>query len=82
MSTATLSTTGQLTIPTDLREALHWRPGDKVTLTLEGQKLVLQGEQTREATLIDEDGRKVLIAPPGAPPMSPETVKALFADFP
>ena len=34
------------------------------------------------ARLVEENGRKVLVAPPGAPPMTPETVKTLLSDFP
>ena len=43
--------------------------GDKVMLTLEGEKLVLQRDETSHATLVEENGRKVLV-PPGAPPMA------------
>ena len=32
--------------------------------------------------LVMENGRAVLVAPPGAPTMTPELVKTLFADFP
>jgi AbrB family looped-hinge helix DNA binding protein len=82
MSTATLSSNGQLVIPNHLREALHLRPGDRVTLTLEGSKLVVQRDEPDRATLVAENGRKVLVAPPGAPPMTAEAVKALLSDFP
>jgi AbrB family looped-hinge helix DNA binding protein len=82
MSTATLSSNGQLIIPDHLRQALHLHPGDKVTLTLEGEKLVVQRDETSRATLVEENGRKVLVAPPGAPPMTAEAVKALLSDFP
>lgn len=82
MSTATLSTKGQLVIPNRFRQALHLRPGDKVSFSLEGEKLVLQRDTPKRATLIEKNGRKVLVAPPGAPPMTPEVVKALLADFP
>lgn len=81
MSTATLLPNGQLVIPNQLREALHLRPGDKVTLTLEGQKLVVQRDDTSQAALVEENNRKVLVAPPGAPPMTTETVKALHPDI-
>jgi len=40
-STATLSTNGQLIIPDQFRKAMHLEPGDKLSLTLEGEKLVL-----------------------------------------
>ncbi len=82
MSTATLSTKGQLVIPSRFRQALHLRPGDKVSFSLEGEKLVLQRDAPKRARLVEKNGRKVLIAPPGAPPMTPEVVKALLADFP
>jgi hypothetical protein len=34
------------------------------------------------ARLVEEDGVPVLVAPPGAPLMTPEFVKAALADFP
>jgi AbrB family looped-hinge helix DNA binding protein len=82
MSTATLSANGQLIIPDHFRQALHLQPGDKVTLTLEGKKLVVQRDEGSRATLVEENGRKVLMAPPGAPPMTAEAVKAALSDFP
>ena len=82
MSTATLSTKGQLVIPNRFRKALHLQPGDKLSLALEGEKLILQRNQPRRAKLVEKQGRKVLVAPPGAPPMTPEVVRALLADFP
>ena len=33
------------------------------------------------ATLVEENGRKVLVTPPGAPPMTPEAIKALHPDI-
>ncbi len=82
MSTATLSTKGQLVIPSRFRKALNLQPGDKVIFAVEGEKLVLQRDQPRRATLVEKNGRKVLVAPPGAPPMTPDVVKSLLADFP
>ena len=82
MDTATISTKGQLVIPTRFRKALHLQAGDKVSLTLEGDRLLLEREQPRRARLVEKNGRKVLVAPPGAPPMTPEVVKSLLADFP
>jgi hypothetical protein len=34
------------------------------------------------AQLVFEDGRAVLVAPPNAPPMTPEYVRVALADFP
>ena len=82
MSTATISTKGQLVIPSRLRQALHLRPGDKVSFTIEGHRLVVQQEASAKARLVKERGHKVLVAPTGAPTMTPETVKAILADYP
>ena len=82
MSTATLTSDGQVPIPDLFRKALHLNPGDKVLLTLEGGKLVLEPDVTGHARLVEEDGRKVLVAPPGAQPMTPDAIKAILADFP
>ena len=77
MSTATISTKGQLVIPQRYRQALHLQPGDKVSFSLQGEKLVLQRDVPRRARLMQgQFGRPVLVAPPGAPPMTPERVKA------
>jgi AbrB family looped-hinge helix DNA binding protein len=82
MDTATLSTKGQLVIPSRFRKALHLKPGDTLVLALEGQMLVLRRHQPDHARLLEKNGRKVLVAPSGAPPMTPEITKALLADFP
>ena len=82
MSTATISTKGQLVIPNRFRKALHLRPGDKVSFALEGETLMLQRDERKCAKLIEKNGRKVLVAPPGTPPMTQAAVKALLADFP
>ncbi len=42
MSTATISTKGQLVIPAEIREKLGLKPGAKVAVTLEGTKIVVQ----------------------------------------
>ncbi len=83
MSTATISTKGQLVIPQRIRDALHLKAGEKVTLTIEGEKLVLQLERPKRARLAPgKFGRMVLVAPPGAPAMTPERVKNLLNELP
>lgn len=83
MSTATLSTKGQLVIPSRLRLALHLQPGDKVAFALEGDRLVIERAKSDQVRLVKgEDGRKVLVAPADASPMTAESAKALLADFP
>ena len=82
VSTAILSTKGQLVIPLRFRKALHLQAVDRVSLSLEGDKLTLQRDQPRRAQLVEKGGRKVLVAPSGAPAMTTEVVKNLLADFP
>lgn len=77
-----LSTKGQLVIPSKFRKAMHLQPGDRVELALEGERLVIRRDEPKRAKLIEKNGRKVLVAPPGAPPMTPELVKTLLEDFP
>jgi hypothetical protein len=70
-------------MPLRFRDALHLLPGDRVSFSLEGQKLVLQREQQKQARLIrGKFGRPVLVAPPGAPPMTPERIKAILSELP
>jgi hypothetical protein len=62
---------------------MHLQPGDKVSLSLEGQKLILQRNMPGRAKLVrGRFGRPVLVAPPGAPPMTPESVKAILDELP
>lgn len=83
METATLSTKGQLVIPSRYRTALHLQPGDKVAFSLEGDKLVIAPAKAAQARLVrGRGGRKVLVAPADAPPMTTDAVKAILADFP
>jgi len=78
-----LSTKGQLVIPNRFRKALHLQPGDKVSFVIEGEKLILQRDQPKRAQLVrGKFGRPVLVAPPGAPPMTSERVKAILENFP
>ena len=43
---------------------------------------MLEPDTNERAALVEEDGRKVLVAPPGSPPMTAEAVKALLSDIP
>lgn len=81
MKSATLSTKGQLVIPNRFRKALHLQPGDRISFTVEGEKLVLQRDQPARAKLVrGKFGRPVLVAPPSAPPMTPERVRDILEE--
>jgi len=81
--TARISTKGQLVIPQQFRKALNLRPGDKVSFLLQGEKLLVQRDEPKRAQLKKgKFGRPVLIAPRGAPAMTPERIKALLEELP
>ena len=83
MSLSTLSTKGQLVIPTQYRRALNLRAGDKVEVTLEGRRLILERRSPRAAKLTrGRFGRPVLVSAPGAPAITTETVNAILDDLP
>jgi AbrB family looped-hinge helix DNA binding protein len=83
MSSSTLSTKGQLVIPTQYRKALNLRPGDKVEVKLEGQRLILERSSRRTAKLArGRFGRSVLVSAPNAPKITTETVNALLDELP
>jgi len=54
----TVSTKGQVTIPKDIREALHLPPGDKILFDLEGgnRALVRKAEPQRLNEILDRLG--------------------------
>lgn len=81
--TLKLSTKGQLVIPVELRNALNLKAGDKVEVKLEGQVLLLKRAPLHVAKLKrGQFGRPVLVAAPGAPAMTTESVGALLEELP
>lgn len=81
--TARISTKGQLVIPQQIRKALNLHPGDKVSFSLDGEKLLVQRQESNAARLVKgKFGRPVLVAPKGAPAMTPERVKAMLNELP
>ena len=82
MITATLSSKGQLVIPGALRRALHLKTGDRLLLTLQDGRVILEPVHHTRARPVKERGRTVLVAPPGAPTMTTDAVRRLLAEFP
>lgn len=82
MVTTKLSSKGQLVIPRELRRALHLRAGDRLRVSLQDGRLILEPEHERSARLVTERGRKLLVAPVDAPPMTAAEVKKLLSEFP
>jgi AbrB family looped-hinge helix DNA binding protein len=83
MSWSTLSTKGQLVIPSRFRRALNLVPGDKFELTLDGHRLIMERKSSRGARLTrGRFGRPVLVAAAGAATMTTETVNSLLDELP
>ena len=80
--TSVLSTKGQLVIPQQFCRDLHLHAGDKVTFSLEGDRLVLKrANRTPARPVKNQRGHRVLEAPEDAPPMTPENVRALLEEL-
>ena len=56
MRTVVLSSKGQVVIPKALRDGLHLSPGDRVRVTAEGSRLVLEREPVANARLVRRRG--------------------------
>jgi AbrB family looped-hinge helix DNA binding protein len=82
MTTTRLSSKGQVVIPTAVRRALRLEAGDRLRITVEGRRLVMEPDAAESARVVKERGRKVLIAPADAPTMTTAAVKAVLSDFP
>jgi AbrB family looped-hinge helix DNA binding protein len=83
MISSTLSTNGQIVIPTRYRKALNLSPGDKVEMTLDGPQLILKRLSPRAAKLTrGRFGRPVLVSAPGTPTITTETVNLLLDQLP
>ncbi len=77
--TTTLSSKGQVVIPLEIRKKLGLPEGAVISCEISDGKIILDPTPNREAaTLGEEDGRPVLVAPPGAPEMTPDLVKEIL----
>ena len=76
----TLSSKGQIVIPLEIRRKLGLPEGAVISCEIADGKIILDPNPHKtEAALVEEDGRPVLVAPPGAPKMTPELVKELMS---
>ncbi len=66
----------------EIESALESLPRSQQELLLRRLETRLHGIAEERARLVMEDGRPVLVAPAGAPEMTPGFVKAALADFP
>jgi AbrB family looped-hinge helix DNA binding protein len=57
---STLSSKGQIVIPKDIRDALRLKPGERLTVTLKGRKIIMEPpEPPRQKISFDEFRRRV-----------------------
>ena len=66
----------------EIEAAVDTLPTSQQVTLLRHSETKLRRATAASARLVLEGGQPVLVAPPGAPPMTPEVVKAALADFP
>ena len=82
----TVSTRGQVVVPSRIWHKLGLQPGDSLEARIEGQRIVLTPRKVRPRnTRIIRDpvtGLPVLTAGPKAPKLTSAEVRGILADFP
>jgi AbrB family looped-hinge helix DNA binding protein len=82
----TVSTKGQVVVPSRIRRKLGLQPGDTLEARIEGQHIVLtpRNGRTRNARIIKDPvtGLPVLTAGPKASKLTSAEVREILADFP
>jgi len=82
----TVSTKGQVVVPSRIRHKLRLQPGDSLEARVEGKHIVLTPRKARprSARIIRDPvtGWPVLTAGPKAPELTSAEVRELLADFP
>jgi len=82
----TVSTKGQVVVPTSIRRKLGLQPGDLLEARVQGQHIVLTPRKVRprNARIIRDPvtGLPVLTAGPKAPKLTSAQVREILSDFP
>lgn len=82
----TVSTKGQVVVPSRIRRKLGLRPGDSLNARLDGQHIVLTPRKirSRKARIVRDPvtGLPALTAGPGGPELTSAEVRDTLADFP
>jgi len=82
----TVSTKGQVVLPGPLRNRLGIRPGDRLDVSVESEKIVLtpRRQRTRKARIVKDPvtGFPMITLGPGAPVLTHKQVREMLADFP
>lgn len=81
-----ISTKGQVVLPQAVRKKLNFQPGDHLTISVEGERVILTPRKRRrfKARIIKDSltGLPVLTAGPDAPKLTNEQVADMLADSP
>jgi len=82
----TVSTKGQVVVPSSIRRKLGLQPGDSLEARVQGQHIVLTPRKVRprNARIIRDPvtGLPVLTAGPRAPKLTSAQVREILSDFP
>lgn len=82
----TVSTKGQVVVPSRIRRKLGLQPGDSLEARIEGRHIILTPRKvhSRKARIIRDPvtGLPVLTAGPKAPKLTSTEVREILADFP
>ena len=82
----TVSTKGQVVVPSRIRRKLGLQPGDSLEARVEGQRIILTPRKVRppKARIIRDPvtGLPVLTAGPKAAKVTSAEVREILADFP
>jgi AbrB family looped-hinge helix DNA binding protein len=82
----TISTKGQVVLPSTIRRKLGLRAGDPLDAKIEGERIILTPRRIRSrrvAVVADPiTGLPVLSAGSDAPPLSSKQVRELLSEFP
>jgi hypothetical protein len=66
----------------EIEAAVNALPEPQQEILLHRLEMKMRARNLEGGRLVMENGHAVLAAPPGAPAMTPQSVKALLADFP
>jgi AbrB family looped-hinge helix DNA binding protein len=79
--TTTLSSKGQVVIPLSIRKKLGLPTGASFSCHIADGKIILDPSPSAlSAMLVEDEGYLALEAPPGAPEMTPETIRDILAE--
>lgn len=82
----TLSTKGQIVVPSKIRRKLDLQPGDPLDVKVEERRIVFipRKVRSRKARIVRDPvtGLPVLTAGPKAPKLTSAQVREILADFP